>query len=91
MNESEATWLGRIGHEDVHFKAGYLICPWLSGEINQASVRFICNLQASLGTQVYEPGDGKFFSAEALAEAQREFYQSEKKNSVVKKKGIHSH
>ncbi len=38
------TWLGRIEEEDVHIKAGYLICPWLSGNVNKRSVKFICEL-----------------------------------------------
>jgi hypothetical protein len=73
---SEGGWLGRIGREDVHFKAGYLICPWLSGGINNGSLKFIRELQASLGVQIYEPGDARFMSVEALEEAEREFSQS---------------
>jgi hypothetical protein len=68
------TWFGRIGREDVHAKAGYLICPWLSGGVNKESVRFICDLHACLGVQVYEPGDARYFSPETLAEAERDFY-----------------
>ncbi len=41
-------WLGQIGQEDVHAKAGYLICPWLSGGVNKESVRFICNSMLAL-------------------------------------------
>lgn len=67
-------WLGRIEQEDVHVKAGYLICPWLSGDINNGSVRFICELYASLGVQIYEPDDARYYSPETLAEAEREFY-----------------
>jgi hypothetical protein len=66
-------WLGRIGREDVHAKAGYLICPWLSGGVNKCSVRFICQLYDNLGVQIYEPGDARYFSPVTLAEAEREF------------------
>lgn len=69
-------WLGRIGQEDVHIKAGYLICPWLSGGVNKESTRFICELHAFLGVQIYEPGDARYLSPETLTEAEREFYGS---------------
>jgi hypothetical protein len=89
--ESEGGWLGRIGQEDVQVKDGYLICPWLSAGINQASVGFICTLQASLGMQIYEPGDARFFSPESLAEAERELSQSGTKKGIGKKKGVGAH
>ena len=66
-------WLGRIEQEDVHVKAGYLICPWLSGGVNKRSMEFICQLHSSLGVQIYEPDDARFFSPETLAKAEREF------------------
>lgn len=69
------TWLGRIRAEDVHTKAGYLICPWLSAGINRESVGLILELHARLGVQIYEPDDARYFSPETLAEAEREFYE----------------
>ena len=65
--EPAGKWLGRIDHEDVHYKAGYLICPWLSAGSNKNSIRFICELYASLGVQIYELGDARFFTPEALS------------------------
>jgi hypothetical protein len=87
----EDGWLGRIEQEDVKFKAGYLICPWLGAGINEKSVRFICELQASLGVQIYDPGDARYFSPEELADAEREFYQSPNKRDTRKKKSVTSH
>lgn len=68
-------WLGRIGHEDVHFKAGYLICPWLSAGINAESAKFVSQLHSTLGVQIFEPGDARYYSPEMLIEAEREFYR----------------
>jgi hypothetical protein len=68
-------WLGRIAQEDVYIKDGYLECPWLSAGINHSSVNFICDLQKRLNVQIYEPGDGVFYSPEAVVEAGREFYR----------------
>jgi hypothetical protein len=59
-------WLGRVGGEDVHLKGGYLVCPWLGAGINQISVKFILHLHETLGVQIYDPGDGRFFSREEL-------------------------
>jgi hypothetical protein len=73
LPEGAGRWLGRIEQEDVHVKGGYLICPWLSGGVNQRSTRFICELHASLGVQIYEPDDATYFSPETLTEAGREF------------------
>lgn len=66
-------WLGRIGQEDVHAKAGYLVCPWLSGGVNKKSIMLIFELYDKLGVQIYEPGDERYFSPETLAETDREF------------------
>jgi hypothetical protein len=77
LPEGAGKWLGRIAQEDVHVKAGYLICPWLSGDVNQRSIQFICELHESLGVQIYEPDDATYLSPETLAEAGRGTYGGE--------------
>jgi len=68
--------LGKINHESVVLRDGYLQCPWISSAINSASVTFIADLYLTLGVQIYDPGDGVYFSPEKLAEIERNYYQA---------------
>lgn len=70
-------WLGRLGQEDVVAKAGYLICPWLGIGINKASMRFIRDLHSTIEAQIFDPGDGVFYSPDQLAAIEHEFYQDD--------------
>jgi hypothetical protein len=59
--------------EFVVLEDGYLTCPWLNGGINNVSVAFIAELYSSLRVQIYEPGDGVYYSPEHLAKIDRDF------------------
>lgn len=73
---AETTWFGRIGSEDVLFKDGYLICPWLGWDFNEAAVKFIAGLHKALNVEIFEPGDGVFFSPEHLRSTKDEFHRA---------------
>lgn len=57
-------FVGQIGKETLLFKDGYLVCPWL--DLNAASINFITELQEKLGVHIFEPGDGRYLTAQQL-------------------------
>jgi len=67
--------IGRIGGEDLLFKNGYLICPWLGVGFNKKSLALVSRLFHELGCRIYEPGDGVFYEPEQLRSLEEEFYR----------------
>jgi hypothetical protein len=62
-----------VGGEDVQLQEGYLLCPWLGIGFNQKALTLVARLYQQLGCQIYEPGDGVFYTPEQLYAMAEEF------------------
>jgi hypothetical protein len=68
-------WVGRLEQEDVVWKDGYLICPWLGHRFNRASINFVVRFSREAGCLIYEPGDGMFYTPEELLRVEGDYYK----------------
>jgi hypothetical protein len=69
-------WLGQLGKEDVYFESGRLVCPWLGIGFNKPSLAFISRLYTELNCQIFEPGDGVFYTPEQLRLIAEDYYRA---------------